>query len=58
MDERLFKLPAAIGPPGKVARLRVPARCCFWRDSVIASPKDYGEAERLRASLRYDSGTH
>jgi hypothetical protein len=29
MDERLFKLPAAIGPRGKVARLRVPAKTLF-----------------------------
>ena len=58
MDERLFKLPAAIGPRGKVARLGVPAKVLLLSGSVITRPKDYEEVERLRASLGYDSGTH
>ena len=48
MDERLFKLPAAIGPRGKGAR-----GCGYHtgevvnfgeNGSVIARPKDYEEA--------------
>jgi hypothetical protein len=48
MDERLFKLPAAIGPRGKVARLGVPAKVLLLSGSVITRPKDYEEVERLR----------
>jgi hypothetical protein len=43
MDERLFKLPAAIGPRGKVARLGVPAKVLLLSGSVITRPKDYKE---------------
>jgi len=42
MDERLFKLPAAIGPRGKVARLGVPAKVLLLSGSGITRPKDYG----------------
>lgn len=38
MDERLFKLPAAIGPRGKVARLGVPAKVLLLSGSVITRP--------------------
>jgi len=38
MDERLFKLPAAIGPRGKVARLGVPAKVLLLSGNVITRP--------------------
>jgi hypothetical protein len=62
MEERLFKVPAAIGPRGKGAR-----GCGYHtgevvnfgeNGSVIARPKDYEEAAPLRAAPTIRSGTH